>query len=683
MTDGWNTLDKFSAPSSTWPARARLHRRFPPVVSQRQPRSSVEPGAHKPQGTEVFIDEYNLAWHCVLNAVDLSEGTNKYYRMQLLRTGSSYCIYKAWGRVGGGAGGKSTGSGGRGRAGKLNSDLVHEHGTDLEGAKQEFRTKFKELARTDFEWTEPPCQVRGDGAGPKGLCVRERTSGRDCGGEFHLLRTGAGVALRGSPQPQTWMLPPVAPRRAAAQPAGARVKGAPAAIPANHALARPHPSSQAPGGYAVALLPGQMSDAATGAASAPSAGGHSLAGSKLPEPVAKFISIIGDKKMMADTLEERACRRPRACRLALLALGFGTVWPPPPTPPSNLPTPSPRPPPVPLTQTSPTPLPSAPLPPFQMHFDLDKMPLGSISEVQIKHGYEALTKLADALQSPAADEAEQRHRLLTLTTHFYTIIPHNLASRTPSGDVAMRGAARTGLPADALGAESSVAGAARCGRGRAARTSGASHSTVRRLWRIVQPPPPLYSNDVLPPTRLLRPLNLPGCHPTAPTQPHPTLAHLPPLSSPPAHPRLSARPLLPRAGATCDQLSPSHPRQAGHGGSAPTSVGVAEALTEVGPGSRLSPDRRHVRQPRGRAGAGREGGGRDGEPPDPQCETCPPALTAVLAHPAVSGQDLRRKHTRSHALSQGAGPSPAHPRPIGVGVLSQAPRSLRRRASTT
>lgn len=59
-----------------------------------------------------------------------------------------------------------------------------------------------------------------------------------------------------------------------------------------------------------------------------------------------------------------------------------------------------------------------------MHFDLDKMPLGSISEVQIKHGYEALTKLADALQSPAADQAEQRHRLLTLTTHFYTIIPH-------------------------------------------------------------------------------------------------------------------------------------------------------------------------------------------------------------------------------------------------------------------
>lgn len=124
-----------------------------------RPSSQVEVGAHKPPGTEVYIDEHNLAWHCVLNAVDLSTGTNKYYRMQVLRTGSSYCVYKAWGRVGGGAGGKSSGSGGWGKSGKLNSDLVHEHGTDLDGAKQEFRIKFKELARTDFEWTEPPCQV--------------------------------------------------------------------------------------------------------------------------------------------------------------------------------------------------------------------------------------------------------------------------------------------------------------------------------------------------------------------------------------------------------------------------------------------------------------------------------------------------------------------------------------------
>jgi hypothetical protein len=47
-----------------------------------------------------------------------------------------------------------------------------------------------------------------------------------------------------------------------------------------------------------------MSEAATGAARAPTVSGRSLAGSKLPELVAKFISVIGDKKMMAESLEE-------------------------------------------------------------------------------------------------------------------------------------------------------------------------------------------------------------------------------------------------------------------------------------------------------------------------------------------------------------------------------------------
>ena len=135
----------------------------------------VEPGAHKPASTEVYIDEYNLAWHAVLNSVNLSEGTNKYYRMQLLRTGSNYCIYKGWGRVGGGVGGKSSGRGGSGRNGKMNSDLVHDHGRDLQGAKEEFRVKFKELTRLDFEWAEPPVQVRdGRGASRGEALIGER-----------------------------------------------------------------------------------------------------------------------------------------------------------------------------------------------------------------------------------------------------------------------------------------------------------------------------------------------------------------------------------------------------------------------------------------------------------------------------------------------------------------------------
>ena len=52
------------------------------------------------------------------------------------------------------------------------------------------------------------------------------------------------------------------------------------------------------------------------------------------------------------------------------------------------------------------------------------MPLGSISDVQIRRGYAALNKLANALQSPASDPSEQKHMLLALTTEFYTIVPH-------------------------------------------------------------------------------------------------------------------------------------------------------------------------------------------------------------------------------------------------------------------
>ena len=54
--------------------------------------------------------------------------------MQLLQTGSSYCVYRAWGRVGGGgAGGKSGGGKSKSVPGYLNSDVVHEHGVDLDG----------------------------------------------------------------------------------------------------------------------------------------------------------------------------------------------------------------------------------------------------------------------------------------------------------------------------------------------------------------------------------------------------------------------------------------------------------------------------------------------------------------------------------------------------------------------
>merc|ERR1712137_895263 len=65
----------------------------------------------------------------------------------------------------------------------------------------------------------------------------------------------------------------------------------------------------------------------------------------------------------------------------------------------------------------------------QMHIDLEKMPLGSISETQVRSGYAALTRIADQLKTPASDPGEQAARLYGLTSSFYTTIPHRFELR--------------------------------------------------------------------------------------------------------------------------------------------------------------------------------------------------------------------------------------------------------------
>ena len=72
--------------------------------------------------------------------------------MQLLRGRQQtpkYYVFKAWGRLG------------SGEDSRVNGDLVHEHGGNLEAAKKEFRLKFKECAKSEFEFTVPPCQANG------------------------------------------------------------------------------------------------------------------------------------------------------------------------------------------------------------------------------------------------------------------------------------------------------------------------------------------------------------------------------------------------------------------------------------------------------------------------------------------------------------------------------------------
>ena len=64
-----------------------------------------------------------------------------------------------------------------------------------------------------------------------------------------------------------------------------------------------------------------------------------------------------------------------------------------------------------------------------MNIDLDKMPLGAISDRQAQLGYEHLRHIAEALKTPLADAGAQAQKLLALTTSFYNAIPHKFARK--------------------------------------------------------------------------------------------------------------------------------------------------------------------------------------------------------------------------------------------------------------
>eukprot|EP00667_Euglena_gracilis_P003046 EG_transcript_3054 len=62
----------------------------------------------------------------------------------------------------------------------------------------------------------------------------------------------------------------------------------------------------------------------------------------------------------------------------------------------------------------------------ELEVDVKKMPLGKISKQQVKMGYEVLTRLASALKTNAGGTT-----LASLSSEFYTIIPHNFGMRVP------------------------------------------------------------------------------------------------------------------------------------------------------------------------------------------------------------------------------------------------------------
>lgn len=59
--------------------------------------------------------------------------------------------------------------------------------------------------------------------------------------------------------------------------------------------------------------------------------------------------------------------------------------------------------------------------------DVKKMPLGKLSKQQIARGFEALEALEVALKAPAHSGLS----LEELSSHFYTVIPHNFGRNRP------------------------------------------------------------------------------------------------------------------------------------------------------------------------------------------------------------------------------------------------------------
>eukprot|EP00668_Euglena_longa_P029323 GGOE01036669.1.p1 GENE.GGOE01036669.1~~GGOE01036669.1.p1 ORF type:complete len:715 (+),score=259.95 GGOE01036669.1:85-2145(+) len=62
----------------------------------------------------------------------------------------------------------------------------------------------------------------------------------------------------------------------------------------------------------------------------------------------------------------------------------------------------------------------------ELEVDVKKMPLGKISKQQVKKGYEVLTRLAEAIK-----KNEGGTKLSSLSSEFYTIIPHDFGMRVP------------------------------------------------------------------------------------------------------------------------------------------------------------------------------------------------------------------------------------------------------------
>ena len=65
----------------------------------------------------------------------------------------------------------------------------------------------------------------------------------------------------------------------------------------------------------------------------------------------------------------------------------------------------------------------------EIGYDASKMPLGQLSESNIKKGFECLQLISECLEEQTKTKKSLRTRLGNLSSQFYTFIPHDFGSR--------------------------------------------------------------------------------------------------------------------------------------------------------------------------------------------------------------------------------------------------------------
>lgn len=68
----------------------------------------------------------------------------------------------------------------------------------------------------------------------------------------------------------------------------------------------------------------------------------------------------------------------------------------------------------------------------EMEIDINKMPLGRLSEATIKRGYTVLSKIQEVLDDTELEEAQRKNSLIELSNQFYTIVPHAFGLSRPT-----------------------------------------------------------------------------------------------------------------------------------------------------------------------------------------------------------------------------------------------------------